>query len=279
MSNQGYHISKGADSIYWILNDGDFFIQNLSKDLDIAKIKAKEKVGFVPPVSIWHRQKFTYIKPEYKTPDWLLFNDHITTYKKHQDHVKYLIKEKDCESSKYVGSVGDVLKLELVLTDLFAFDSDYGSCNCYKFKDSNNNRFIYFGNSGQLDCFKNTGDTFKVSFQVKKQYEDESHDVVPFKLNQITKVKTNAPKIKYEVAQIHNFELGIYEIWVEYASKKDYKFYYMDNSNNKINFYPKNIKSFKQAKELLYDLYDLNDKGKLSKNYLININNQERKQK
>ena len=172
-----------------------------------------------------------------------------------------------------LSSCGDFLELELVLTDLFAFDSDYGSCNCYKFKDSNNNRFIYFGNSGQLDCFKNTGDTFKVSFQVKKQYEDESHDVVPFKLNQITKVKTNAPKIKYEVAQIHNFELGIYEIWVEYASKKDYKFYYMDNSNNKIEFYPKNIKSFKQAKELLYDLYDLNDKGKLSKDYLININN------
>jgi hypothetical protein len=37
MSDQGYHISKGADDIYWILNDGDFFIQNLSKDLDIAK--------------------------------------------------------------------------------------------------------------------------------------------------------------------------------------------------------------------------------------------------
>lgn len=273
MSNQGYHISKGADSIYWILNDGDFFIKNLSKDLDIAKIKAKEEVGFVPPVSIWHRQKFTYIKPEYKTPDWLLFNDHITTYKKHLDHVNYLVKEKDCESSKYIGSVGDFLELELVLTDLFAFDSDYGSCNCYKFKDSNNNRFIYFGNSGQLDCFKNTGDAFKVSFQVKKQYEDESHDVVPFKLNQITKVKTNTPKIKYEVAQIHNFELGIYEIWVEYASKKDYKFYYMDNSNNKIEFYPKNIKTFKAAKELLYDLYDLNNEGKLSKDYLINYNN------
>jgi len=273
MSNQGYHISKGADDIYWILNDGEIFIKNLSIDLDTAKIKAKEKIGFVPPVTIWHRQKFSYVKPEYREPDWLLFNHHITTYKKHLERIKFLATKKDCESSNYVGSVGNVLELELVLTDLFAFNSDYGSCNCYKFKDSNNNRFIYFGNSGQLDCFKNVGDKFKVTFEVKRQYEDLNHDVVPFKLNQVTKVKTNEPKIKYEVSQIHNFELGIYEIWVEYASKKDYKFYYIDNSNNKIEFYPKNIKSFKQAKELLYDLYDLNDKGKLSKDYLININN------
>ena len=31
--------------------------------------------------------------------------------------------------------------------------------------------------------------------------------------------------------------------------------------------------SFKTAKELLYDLYDLNNEGKLSKDYLINYNN------
>jgi hypothetical protein len=133
MSNQGYHISKGADSIYWILNDGDFFIQNLSKDLDIAKIKAKEKIGFVPPVTIWHRQKFIYSKPEYRVPDWLLFNDHITTYKKHLAAVKFLAADRKIVTQRqYVGSVGDVLELELILTDLFAFDGDYGSCNCYK---------------------------------------------------------------------------------------------------------------------------------------------------
>jgi hypothetical protein len=273
MSNQGYHISKGADDIYWILNDGDIFVKNLSTDLETAKIKAKEKIGFVPPVTIWHRQKFIYSKPEYRVPDWLLFNDHITTYKKHLAAVKFLAAEKDCESRQYVGSVGDVLELELILTDLFAFDGDYGSCNCYKFKDSNNNRFIYFGNSGQLDCFKDVGDKFKVTFEVKRQYEDLTHDVVPYKLNHITKVKTNTPKMKWELTQIDNYEIGIREIWVEYYSKKDYKFYFIDNDHNKNLFYPKNIKTFKAAKELLYDLNGLNNEGKLSKNYLININN------
>lgn len=273
MSNQGYHISKGADDIYWILNDGEIFVKNLSTDLDTAKIKAKEKLGFVPPVSIWHRQKFTYSKTEYREPDWLLFNHHITTYKTHLERVKFLSAKKDCESRQYVGSVGDVLELELILTDLFSFKSDYGSCNCYKFKDSNNNRFIYFGNSGQLDCFRDVGDKFKVTFEVKRQYEDLSHDVVPYKLNHITKVKTNAPKIKWELIQPKNYEIGIDEIWVEYISKKDYKFYFIDNDNKKILFYPKNIKTFKAAKELLYDLSDLNNEGKLSKDYLININN------
>jgi len=273
MSNQGYHISKGADDIYWILNDGEIFVKNLSTDLDTAKIKAKEKLGFVPPVSIWHRQKFTYSKPEYREPDWLLFNHHITTYKTHLERVKFLSAKKDCESRQYVGSVGDVLELELILTDLFSFKSDYGSCNCYKFKDSNNNRFIYFGNSGQLDCFRDVGDKFKVTFEVKRQYEDLSHDVVPYKLNHITKVKTNTPKMKWELTQIDNYKIGIREIWVEYFSKKDYKFYFIDNDHKKNLFYPKNIKTFKAAKELLYDLSDLNNEGKLSKDYLININN------
>ena len=273
MSNQGYHISKGADDIYWILNDGEIFVKNLSTDLDTAKIKAKEKLGFVPPVSIWHRQKFTYSKPEYREPDWLLFNHHITTYKTHLERVKFLSAKKDCESRQYVGSVGDVLELELILTDLFSFKSDYGSCNCYKFKDSNNNRFIYFGNSGQLDCFRDVGDKFKVTFEVKRQYEDLSHDVVPYKLNHITKVKTDTPKMKWELTQIDNYKIGIREIWVEYFSKKDYKFYFIDNDHKKNLFYPKNIKTFKAAKELLYDLSDLNNEGKLSKDYLININN------
>ena len=67
------------------------------------------------------------------------------------------------------------------------------------------------------------------------------------------------------------------EIWVEYFSKKDYKFYFIDNDHKKNLFYPKNIKTFKAAKELLYDLSDLNNEGKLSKDYLININNYERK--
>ena len=41
----GYHISKGTDSVFYILNDGDTFVKNLSKDLETAKIEAKKIVG------------------------------------------------------------------------------------------------------------------------------------------------------------------------------------------------------------------------------------------
>ena len=59
----GYHISKGADDIYWILNEGEDYKGKLSTDLNKAKAKAEEKIGYVPDVVIWHRkswEKFTY---------------------------------------------------------------------------------------------------------------------------------------------------------------------------------------------------------------------------
>ena len=51
----GYHISKGTDSVFYILNDGDTFVKNLSKDLETAKIEAKKIVGENVDVSIWTR--------------------------------------------------------------------------------------------------------------------------------------------------------------------------------------------------------------------------------
>ena len=50
---QDYHISKGADSHFYILNNGDFFVQNLSTDLDKAISKAKKITGKDVPVDIW----------------------------------------------------------------------------------------------------------------------------------------------------------------------------------------------------------------------------------
>ena len=50
-----YHISKGAEGIFYILNDGDTFVKNLSKDLEEAKIEAKKIVGENVDVSIWTR--------------------------------------------------------------------------------------------------------------------------------------------------------------------------------------------------------------------------------
>tara|TARA_Y100000114_G_scaffold129849_1_gene127442 strand:- start:72 stop:851 length:780 start_codon:yes stop_codon:yes gene_type:complete len=51
----GFHISKGTDSVFYILNDGNTFIKNLSKDLEESKIQAKNIVGKDVDVSIWTR--------------------------------------------------------------------------------------------------------------------------------------------------------------------------------------------------------------------------------
>jgi hypothetical protein len=198
--------------------------------------------------------------------------DHITSYNNNLENIAFNISKKDCESSQYIKNVGDVLNIELMLTDIFSFNGEYGVSSCYKFKDNDNNRFIYFGTSKQLDCFKNTGDKFVISFEIKRQFIDENHDVVPYKINQITKVKNNQTKSKSYFVQIHNTETDILDINTNYISPKEIKFTFSDYNKNENVFYPSNIKTFKQAKELLNHLGDLNNEGKLSKNYLVNIN-------
>lgn len=269
MSNQGYHISKGADDIYWILNDGEHFVKNLSKDLDTAKIRAEEKLGFVPPVDIWHRKKFIYVAPKYKTPDWLLFQEHIFDYKKHLARIEFLAAKKDCESRQYVGSVGDILEMELELIEKFSFDSDYGYCTCYKFKDSNNNRFIYFGTSNQLNSFKNSGDKFIISFEIKRQFINERDSQIPYKINQIKKVKSKAPVSREFFIQIHDTNKDILDINVEFYSSKNINFNFTTYKKEKISFYPKGIKSFKAAKEFLKDLENLTVLRILTKEVLL----------
>jgi hypothetical protein len=270
---QGYHISMGADAKMYILNCGEDYVKNLSTDLEIAKIKAKEYLeGDKVNVDIWLRTK--YVSPVYvpHTPDWLLFNHHITSYNNHLENLAFNVSKKDCESSQYVGNVGDVLEMELKLTETFNFESEYGFCSCYKFKDSNNNRFIYFGTSRQLNTFKNSGDKFVISFEIKRQFIDENKDVVPFKINQITKVKNKLPIPKEYFVQANYDELDIMDINVEYYSNKKMNFSFSTyNRKQTIPFYPKNIKSFKQAKEFLDDLVNLDNKNKLSKDYLINL--------
>jgi len=272
---KSYHISKGADDVYWILNCGESFVKNLSKDFDTAVAKAKEYIGDNQdiPVDVWHRAK-QYFNTEKKP---LQHNAHVDSYYEYLYQLEFESKKIECEARQFVGEVGDILEMQLELIETFSFESDYGYCSCYRFKDQNGNRFVYFGTSQEANCFQNAGDKHTISFQIKRQFIDQQHyekdGVVPFKVNQITKIKTNAPKIKYEVIQFPYSEVNISEIWVEYISKKEYKFYYINNNNEKILFYPKNIKSFKQAKELLYSFQDLDSEKKLTEEYLLNFKN------
>jgi len=280
MSNQGYHISKGADNVFYILNDGETYLCKLSKDLSKAKKIATDKIKQHDPdffedgneliVNIWNRKSWS----KEQKPKWLPIQEsHISAYYKYIYKLKFEENLKLVSHRQYVGNVGDVIELELEMIDSFSFSTEWGGSWCYKFKDSKDNRFVYFGTSSQLSNFKENGDKSIIKFQIKKQFIDEKYDIAPYKLNQIEKPKSSVPICKYELTQIDNYKIGIREIWVEYFSKKDYKFYFIDNDSNKILFYPKNIKTFKAAKELLYDLYDLNNEGKLSKDYLINYNN------
>jgi len=153
----GYHISKGADDIYWILNEGEEYKGKLSTDLNKAKAKAEEKIGYVPDVVIWHRrslEKFTYTAP----PKQL--DDHISTYQFHIDQIKFdeykkSIKDKYSKFS-HIANVGDKVNLELTITEIFNYPIYIeGRLNAvmgygHKFVDKNNNKLIYFGNSKQF---------------------------------------------------------------------------------------------------------------------------------
>jgi len=45
----GYHISKGADNVFYILNDGEDYLGKLSTDLSTAKKIAIEIISTLNP--------------------------------------------------------------------------------------------------------------------------------------------------------------------------------------------------------------------------------------
>jgi|TARA_R100000479_G_C6336988_1_gene183768 hypothetical protein len=164
----GWHISKGADSVFFILNNGENYYGKLSTDLETAKLKAKQKLGFDVPVNIWHR--FGWKKVE-KTERLPFQFDHIDTHiayinKIEFEEYKKSIKNKYSKFS-HVGNVGDKLDLELTITEIFTYPiqterwivTGYG----HKFVDKDNNKLIYFGNSKQfLEEYETEYETIKL---------------------------------------------------------------------------------------------------------------------
>jgi hypothetical protein len=194
----GYHISKGADDIYWILNEGEDYKGKLSTDLNKAKAKAEEKIGYVPDVVIWHRrswEKFTLVK----TPVYL--EQHVLDYFSNIEKLETAKKIKEAKDKySYVGDVGDILDLELTITKIFGFDSNYGYCLAHKFKDADNNSLIYFGNSKQLcsDCdskFKE-GDKITITAEIKRHTKDQRDFVFDNGFDQVMKPLTVLSKPK-----------------------------------------------------------------------------------
>jgi len=175
-----YHISKGAYSIYYILNNGEDFIKNLSTDLKQAKQIAKEIVGNDVPVNIWCRKSWNIDNKKY-LESLVQLDQHIIDHKSHLDSIEVAQRQKEIEAKyskfSHLGQLGEQINLELTITEIFSFDGDYGLCFVHKFKDKNNNQVIYFGNTKEL-----VDENAKTKFQkgnkitVKATIKDHSKD-------------------------------------------------------------------------------------------------------
>ena len=187
----GYHISVGAEGVFYILNDGEIYISKLSTDLKEAKAKAKNYVGSDVPVNIWYRdswQKQEYIP--HKIQHILDHNDYLT---------KLRYEEKKAKYAKYshIGNIGEKLNLELTITDIYSFSGEYGLCFVHRFKDNNDNQLIYFGNSKDLveyrgDSKFQIGNKITVEATIKNHIQDKTDFFMP--LTVITRPKINKPK-------------------------------------------------------------------------------------
>jgi len=188
----GYHISVGAEGVFYILNDGKTYISKLSTDLKEAKAKAKNYVGYDVPVNIWLRNSW---------------ERHIPLPQKHEQHIldhnDYLSKlryeEKKAKYAKYshIGTIGKKLNLELTITEIYSFSGDYGLCFVHRFKDNNDNQLIYFGNSKDLVEYKGDskfqiGNKITVEATIKNHIQDKTDFLMP--LTVITRPKINKPK-------------------------------------------------------------------------------------
>ena len=181
-----FHISKGADDIYYILNNGMEYLQNLSTDLDVAILKAKNIVGADVPVDIWYRQKTLEWKPQQ--------DQHV------EDHYAYIAKlnyAKDatqCLSRQFVGEVNKKMALDLECTLTYDVQGEWGPSRVVYLKDEHGNRFKYFGTAKAVWNFKKIGDKAKLEFVIKEhKFEDKYFKfdgVVPYNLNMIAKIKT-----------------------------------------------------------------------------------------
>jgi len=181
-----YHISKGADNVFFILNCGEDFVRSLSTDHDTAKKLAVNLVKKNDPdffengnklsTYIWNRDKWS--KSNSLKSMQIYFDDHVYDYNR---YISKLKKEKAIAEAKakysFVGDVGDILDLELTITKIFGFDSNYGFCLAHKFEDADGNSLIYFGNSKQLcddsDSKFKEGDKITITAEIKRHTKSE----------------------------------------------------------------------------------------------------------
>ena len=188
----GYHISVGAEGVFYILNDGETYISKLSTDLKEAKAKAKNYVGSDVPVNIWYRDSW---KTGWTIPQY--HEQHILDHKDHLWNLELEAKKARYTKYSHIGTIGKKLNLELTITDIYSFSGEYGLCFVHRFKDKNDNQLIYFGNSKDLVEYKGdskfqVGNKITVKAIIKNHIQDKTDFLMP--LTVITRPKINKPK-------------------------------------------------------------------------------------
>lgn len=194
MKNLDYHISKGADDHYYILNCGTAFIKTLSTDLETAKIKAKSIVGSDVPVDVWHRKKSF-------DSDWKPQQDaHVVSYEQYLFKLERAEIEKECNAREYVGQVGETLIKKLSMYDCQTAQSSWGEFNIIILEDLQKNRYIYLGNAKCFNKMEAEKTVMTFEFEIKNQYIHDKYlentarrkgksIEIPYKMNQICRPK------------------------------------------------------------------------------------------
>ena len=201
----GYHISKGADNVFYILNDGEDYLGKLSTDLSTAKKIAIQRISTLNPdyfknnkltIKVWNRQKY-YTERK----NLLQYDQHIIDNQSHLNSLKFAeiqkqIKDKYSKFS-YLGEVGEQITLELTITKIFSYSGDYGLTFVHKFQDNNGNQVIYFGHSKQLVNEKGEpkfqkGNKIIITGIVKNHSQDKEDSNMPLTVIAKPKIKERA---------------------------------------------------------------------------------------
>lgn len=110
----------------------------------------------------------------------------VNTYKNEKGMLEEKKRKFDPKKSEYYGEVKKRYELEVTLTKILDFASDWGQCQFHIFYDDDNNQFVWYANNTHLKLEEGVdiGDKIKIKGTVKKH--KEYNDIKQTVLNRVT---------------------------------------------------------------------------------------------